>query len=327
MAFSHLDSSRLKNKFDRNGAFTIQLALKPLRIDQNSFNIILTLHAGNDHKQLVIGQWRSYLIVMNGDDYAHRKNTKRISVELPASSSAEFLLTVTSSKEGTGIYFDDKPVRTNPDLELELPMDRQPILTLGNSVYGTNSWEGNISGLALFNRTLPPEEITTLHQSWVSSYSFAAAQASNPVLLYLFDERPGNIILDHATNAFHLKMPDKMPVLKKIILSKPLPDSGISRSLILDAFLNVLGFMPLGFSLSMFFFSGHGVRGRKSILLTVIFCFGVSLCIELLQAWIPTRSSQSLDLILNTLGALAGAFFIYSKKLNSYISLDGSPIQ
>jgi glycopeptide antibiotics resistance protein len=35
-------------------------------------------------------------------------------------------------------------------------------------------------------------------------------------------------------------------------------------------------------------------------------CFLLSLAIELAQAWIPSRSSQMLDLMLNTLGGATG---------------------
>jgi VanZ family protein len=45
---------------------------------------------------------------------------------------------------------------------------------------------------------------------------------------------------------------------------------------------------------------------RHPGLMTVILCMLLSLTIELLQAWIPTRVSSLMDLILNTLGAGIG---------------------
>jgi VanZ family protein len=43
------------------------------------------------------------------------------------------------------------------------------------------------------------------------------------------------------------------------------------------------------------------------VIIAAALCFSVSLLIEIVQAWMPSRSSASLDLLLNTLGALIGA--------------------
>jgi glycopeptide antibiotics resistance protein len=48
------------------------------------------------------------------------------------------------------------------------------------------------------------------------------------------------------------------------------------------------------------------------MLITMALCFAISLSIEIVQAWLPSRSSQTLDVILNTTGALIGAM-IYRK--------------
>ena len=45
---------------------------------------------------------------------------------------------------------------------------------------------------------------------------------------------------------------------------------------------------------------------RRNLLLCIGLCFMLSLIIELSQAWIPSRSSQVLDLLLNTLGGAVG---------------------
>jgi len=64
------------------------------------------------------------------------------------------------------------------------------------------------------------------------------------------------------------------------------------------------------------FVKAGSIFERHSILLTVILCFAVSLAIEIVQAWVPSRSSDSIDLMLNTLGGFSGAMMY--KHLMAY---------
>ena len=52
-----------ENDFKENG-FSIEIALKPLD-NKEGFNFIFSLHNGNERKQLLLGQWRSWIIAMN----------------------------------------------------------------------------------------------------------------------------------------------------------------------------------------------------------------------------------------------------------------------
>ena len=44
-----------------SNGFSIEMALKPSR-HQDGFSLILALHSGSDESQLVVGQWRSWII-------------------------------------------------------------------------------------------------------------------------------------------------------------------------------------------------------------------------------------------------------------------------
>ena len=81
-------------------------------------------------------------------------------------------------------------------------------------------------------------------------------------------------------------------------------------------------FIPFGFVLSATLIKLGGTFEKNDVLITVVLCFTLSLFIEIVQAWIPSRSSSMLDLILNTLGALIGAIIL---SFLSYGSLAKDP--
>lgn len=72
-----------------------------------------------------------------------------------------------------------------------------------------------------------------------------------------------------------------------------------------DACVNVAGYIPFGVLLS---FSLHPhIPRRWSWMITVLVGFALSLCMESIQYFIPSRVTSLLDLITNTLGTFLGA--------------------
>ena len=107
-----------------------------------------------------------------------------------------------------------------------------------------------------------------------------------------------------------LNIPSDVVALEKAVLSTPQAYFKLNRVTIADISLNIFGFVPLGAMLFAYLGSCYGFDGsRKWIALA--FCGTLSLGIELAQAWIPTRFSTLLDLILNTIGAWIGIELLY----------------
>ncbi|MCB1909300.1 MAG: VanZ family protein [Rhodocyclaceae bacterium] len=71
-----------------------------------------------------------------------------------------------------------------------------------------------------------------------------------------------------------------------------------------DMVLNVLGFVPLGFLMVPAL--PRGLRLASCVIVTVLACFALSLSLETLQNFLPTRVASNLDLGFNTIGGLAG---------------------
>ena len=218
IAFTNPFNDSSPANFSGTDDFSLEIALKPASYRGRRFKFILALHSGEDSEQLVMGQWRSWFIVMNGDDYAYRRKTKRISVEaanaVSSSPTARFV-TITSGKEGTRIYLDGEHLRTQRDLMLKIPPSGNARLLLGNSVYGRHPWRGDIYGLALYRHTITSREAADHFQRWAEDRSFSYAEDGNAFALYLFDEKAGTAALDHAGGNLHLEIPSRMQVFRK----------------------------------------------------------------------------------------------------------------
>ena len=78
-------------------------------------------------------------------------------------------------------------------------------------------------------------------------------------------------------------IPSKIYPLVKRILSSPLTGTELNKSFFLDFFINLIGFIPLGFLVAAVLFQ-FGRPENQAIFLSVVLCFGLSLAIEVLQA-------------------------------------------
>ena len=246
---------------------------------------------------------------MNDDDYDHKRRVKRISVDIASQSSKARFLTITTGKGGTKAYIDGQLIRTENDLSLSIPYGENARLTLGNSVYGRHSWQGEIYGLAVYRHTLTAMDVALHFNKWSKIQNFSFAGKDRPFVLYLFDEKEGTRAFDQAGGDHHLEISAPMQILKRKILAPPWHGFEFNRSLIQDIIVNLVGFIPLGFIFTATFLKAGS---KHSILITVALCFTISLFIEIIQAWMPSRNSDLLDLILNTLGALIGAVIYFS---------------
>lgn len=306
IAYTDLIKELMKNDDSETNGFSIEIVLKPVSYHKYGVNFILGLHNGKDSDQLLIWQWHSSIIVMNGDDYDHRRKTKRIAVKLTSVHPKKRFITITTGKDGTNVYLDGIVIRTKKDMILKIPEGGKTRLILGNSVYGRHSWKGDIYGLAFYRKILSDHDAAIHFDQWFKNQNFMFLQKYNPAVLYLFDEKGGRSVFDHAGGNLDLKIPSMMQILDKRILSLKLDRFNLNSGFIKDLIINFAGFIPLGFIFIATFVKAGGFFERHSALITVILCLTVSLTIEISQAWIPSRSSDCLDSILNILGALLG---------------------
>ena len=137
------------------------------------------------------------------------------------------------------------------------------------------------------------------------------------IALYTFDERKGTIVHNHTGNNNQLTIPEAFTPLRHIVLSAPWRDLRWDRSSIQDVTMNIVGFIPFGFFCSAFLCKVK--RGGKSAvyLNAAVIGLAFSLAIELLQVYIPTRYSQSMDVICNVMGTIIGLAIFHKAILFS----------
>jgi len=82
------------------------------------------------------------------------------------------------------------------------------------------------------------------------------------------------------------------------------------KSFLTDVLINLAGFVFLGIITTMFFSNILNFNVKLSFLFSLSYCCLLSLFIEFCQMWLPARSSDIVDLICNTSGALVGIFLV-----------------
>lgn len=288
--------------------FTIHVGLTPKNSLRRGFRPILMLHDGDDHLQLALWQWKSSAIVMNGDDYDHTRKWPRLTAIDALNDGERKLITITATNRGTRLFFNGTVAGEREDWRLSMPRGEGRLrLVLGNSVYGKHGWDGDIHGLAVYKRGFSPAELGDYHGNWVKEKSFPSQPDDDLLLLFTFGEGEGSQIHDESGHDQPLFLPSIPVQFKKEFLSVPWHGFSPNRGFFIDTIINLLGFMPLGIVLCYWLKQWRVMESKTILSAVVLFGFTLSLSIELLQGWLPDRSSSLLDLCLNTAGAWLGS--------------------
>ncbi|WP_163338154.1 VanZ family protein [Desulfopila sp. IMCC35008] len=305
-AIAFVDRFTFGSDSEFTGEFTLHLAVTASTLQKKGFRPLLMLHDGNDSSQLAIWHWGGSVIIMNGDDYDFSRRLPRISVPDVLHVGKISFLTLSSGSSGTQFYIDGQQARETDGWRLQIPEAKENLrLILGNSVYGRHSWYGEFHGLALYGRSLSANEVEKQYLKWRQTSSLEGLDSSQLKLLYNFTKGKGREVTDMSGTGNSLLIPERPVILKKTFLSMPHKEIH-SQSYWLDAFFNVVGFIPLGALVFACFRYITGLRVRSAAGVSLGLCFGLSLFMELLQGWLPGRDSSMQDLVLNSLGGFMG---------------------
>lgn len=208
------------------------------------------------------------------------------------------LLTIASDGRGTQVFVNGIFRRAVPGFQI------CHALLAGKLVAGTGAesdygWPGRLAGIAIISRPLSPGEVREDYNTWPNHPGPGFSNRLGLAALYLFDEGSGARVRDEVSGANSFYMPDRYVVVAKPFLSRPSFDNYA------DMVANVIGFIPLGFTLCGYL-SSYWRKGT-GLVATVILAGLFSLLIEMLQWFLPTRDSDMTDVITNIVGAAGGA--------------------
>ncbi len=294
---------------------TLEIWLHP-RKETPNLPSILTFHDGLSPDIFLLGQWKSHLIIRYRP--AEEKNRKpgkayqEIGLRNALIKDRDVFITVTSKKDGkdgTSIFVNGRLAKNYPRHSLLGGMTSKSIrLILGNSPTGQSYWPGEILGMGIHDRVIAADEIAENYLLWQQQDASSLGKRESLISLYLFDERQGRIIRNAKNEKDALRIPEIFAPERRVFLEKPWEGQGIrwSASSFLDAAINILGFMPLGFFFFIFFMRQTSRQELAAGILTAIIGIAFSLAVELAQAYLPTRNSSLMDLGYNALGTILG---------------------
>jgi VanZ family protein len=218
-------------------------------------------------------------------------------------------LTITSGLQNTSMYLNGHLARTFPGFRLQNTCSGQ--LVVASSTVSPETFSGELYGLAVYQTELTPARVKEHYESWTSLGRPEIAGTDAAAAVYLFNEHAGNVARNAVRPGLDLLIPNRYSLLHHPFLQVFWKENRNSRGYWKDLLVNIVGFIPLGFFFCSFLSSVW--PKRHPVWLTVFLGFAVSLTIEVLQAYLPTRSSGTTDLITNTSGTFLGAAFYASR--------------
>jgi VanZ family protein len=293
---------------------TIEMLLHVEEMENAAFRYILSVHGGSDQQQLLIGQWRRWLMVMNGDDYDAKQGLPKIYVDLGAARPRTVWFAVVADGGGTSVFLDGRLVKHHANLHLGYPSGGGRVrLVLGNSVWAKHGWRGAIQGLALYSHALDEKQPRLHYDQWAAGGALALDRAALPEIFYGFEAPVAGRLMNRAADRYHLEVPALMRVLKREYLQWPRFGSDSRRHMLSDGALNLAGFVPLGFVLVVLLGRlGDGAARVRWVAAIGVACL-LSVFMEVVQAWIPSRDSSMLDWVLNTVGTGLGGWLGFGR--------------
>lgn len=302
--------------------FSIELLIAAESEATRNIHSIFSIYDGALPENLLAAQWKdSFLVRIAFLDAHGRRKYREIGIDNALPDGKQRFLAITSGTSGTLLYKDGLLVDTYPRTFFR-PGSLRDRLVIGSSPNAGASFTGTFSGLAFFNRQLDLAEIDYHAMLWKTGCAGEIAASRDLAALYLFNPAQGNMIADLSPFRQPLVIPKHYLAIHKSLLAPLSVEWHHKFSDIQDIVINILGFAPFGFF--CFVWCRRIGRGRMSSLIIATLAAGfISAAIEIPQAYLPTRSSSSRDLICNIGGGLIGAFLAYRKyaPLNKKISL------
>jgi VanZ family protein len=297
---------------------SLEIWLKPSRVD--SGGMILAFY--RPERRIVpfaLRQFRGGLVV-------EHNLTKRFDRKMEMYIGDVFnihkpvLVTITSGNAGTVVYVDGAFVKRAQSYAIS-NQDLTGRLVVGNAASTNYHWSGQLKGIAVYDRELSAAEVSQSFLDWMKNRQLDSVTSQDLVARYLFDEGNGSVVHNRADSATDLLIPERFFVLNEQFLERPWDEFRPRWSYWKDNAINIVGFIPLGFFFYAYFSQLR--RIKHPVALPIALGFAVSLTIEVLQAFLPTRDSGITDLFTNTLGTATGVMMFRHRVVQTVLGAKG----
>lgn len=286
------------------GSCSLEVWLQPDRAYDTG--TILSFYRADSGTQFSLHQFEANLVLQKGspEEHVEARGPGTAYVDEIFDRERPLLFAITSGAAETKIYVDSVLKRTAPEFRLSR-RDCSGQLVLGTSPIVNDNWSGQLRGLAVYKQELTAAQVVQHLRIWTTKGRPDLGQNEHPSALYLFNEDDGRIVHDRSGSGPNLYIPERYLIAREKFLEPPWEEFHPDRSYWKNVELNIVGFIPLGFFLCAYL----TMTGKfcRPALATIILGTGVSIIIEILQAFLPTRDSGMTDLITNTLGTGLGA--------------------
>ncbi len=275
--------------------FTIRMEVRPREEPSGSLPRILSAYDGDGRELFFLGQWRSEVIlrILKEERLFHLRYRETGAAGLQKDVTRSIV--VRSDNHVLTLFVDGVPAKTRPGVSFSLLTDkRAPAwMVLGNSPNGEAPWRGDLLSISFYPEALSPGDIES--------------RRIPPVIRYGFSEGNGAVCRDGANSRYDLVIPSVFQAPKKGILVPPWRVQKFNRSFWKDVLVNILGFIPFGFAVYAWTRNSGEQKSASTMIIAILLGAGISLFIELLQVYLPTRDSSLTDVMNNVLGTYIGA--------------------
>jgi hypothetical protein len=293
-----LSNGLFHSNSSQNTDCSVELWLKSA--DNGGSSTILDFYQASSLRQFVIRQDGNPLLQVLRSDKA---GPNLIEFEHTFHPDDTRLITVASGAKGTKLYLDETAVQNSQDFADGIPLCSGQ-LSIGAAAISYDYWNGDVFGIAIYNSALTETQVGRDYEAWKAVGRLDLKQSDNLAALYTFNERSGSVVRNEVAGSPDLYIPPTFEVPGHPFLENPWLSSYPSEVNWKDVAINVVGFMPFGF----FCFSClskmqlKNWSGFASILAGAL----VSLTIEVLQWYLPTRDSSLADVQTNVIGTALG---------------------
>jgi VanZ like family/Concanavalin A-like lectin/glucanases superfamily len=262
---------------------------------------VLAFYKPQDPLQFVLQQYHG-LLILSRQIPEDQNRTQIIGTDGVFRRIEPVFITITSGAEKSSMYVDGNLARSFPGIRIGKECTGQ--LVLGTSPLGESDWYGQLKGLAFYQQELTPAEVLRHYQTWTSQGRPELSGNERAIGVYLFNEGSGNVVHNDVRPGIDLYIPPRFALLHQQFLEPFWQEFRPGPGYWKDILVNIAGFIPLGFFFCAYWSAVRPIKHPN--LTTVVFGFAVSLTIEVLQSYLPTRDSGTTDLITNTLGTFLG---------------------